>query len=60
VFCDNGREREMGEEKGNNREDMSGYEMSGVRLAWFGIEDMVSVFLPPGSGVVPAVSGMVN
>jgi hypothetical protein len=33
VFCDDGREREMGDEDGNDIEDMSGYEKSGVRLS---------------------------
>jgi hypothetical protein len=33
VFCDDGREREMGDEDGNYMEDMSGYEKPGVRLA---------------------------
>ena len=50
----------MGDENGNNVEDTSGYEMSVVPLASLALEDLVSVFLPPGSGVVPAVSGMVN
>jgi hypothetical protein len=60
VFCDDGREREMGDGNGNEMEDTSGYEMSVVRLARLGLEDLVSVWLPPGSGVVPPVSGMVN
>jgi hypothetical protein len=33
VFCDDGGEREMGDENGNDIADTSGYEMSGVRLA---------------------------
>jgi len=33
VFCDDGREREMVDEDGNDMEDTSGYEKSGVRLA---------------------------
>jgi len=33
VFCDDGTEREMGDENGNDMEDTSGYEISGVRLA---------------------------
>jgi len=41
-------------------EDTSGYDKSGVRLTWLGVEDFLSVLLPPGSGVVPAISGMVN
>jgi len=54
------RKREMGDEDENNMEDTSGYEKSGVRLAWLGLKDLVSVLLPAGSGLVPAVSGMVN
>jgi len=50
----------MGDEDGNDMEDMSGYEKSGVRLAWLGWEDLVSVLVRAGSRVVPAVSGMVN
>jgi len=60
VFCDDGKEREMGDEDGNDTEDTSGYEKSGVWLAWLGLEDLVLVFLPTESGVVPALSGMVN
>jgi len=33
VFCDDGRERQKGDEDGNDMEDSSGYEKSGVRLA---------------------------
>jgi hypothetical protein len=33
VFYDDGREREMGDEDGNDMEDTSGYEKCGVRLA---------------------------
>jgi hypothetical protein len=33
VFCDDGREREMGDEDGNDMQDTSGYEKSGVGLA---------------------------
>ena len=50
----------MGDEDENNVEDMSGPEKTGVRLAWLGLEDLVLVLLPAGSGLVPAVSGMVN
>jgi hypothetical protein len=45
---------------GTNMEYTSGYEKSGVRLACLGLENLVSVFLPAGLGVVSAVSGMVN
>jgi hypothetical protein len=34
---------EMGDEDENDVEDMSGYEKSGVQLAWLGWEDLVSV-----------------
>jgi len=54
------KKREMGDEDENNVEDTSRYEKSGVRLAWLGWEDLVSVELDSGSGLVPAVSGMVN
>ena len=54
------RKREMGDEDENGMEDMSGYDKSGVRLARLGLEDIVSVLIPAGSGHVPAVSGMVN
>ena len=33
------RKREMGDEDENDVEDTSGYEKSGVQLAWFGSED---------------------
>jgi hypothetical protein len=60
VFCDNGTEREMGDEDGNNMDDTSGYEKSVVRLARLGLEHLVSEILPAGSKVLPAISGMVN
>jgi len=50
----------MGDEDENDVEDTSGPEKSGVRLAWLGVEDLVLVLLTAGSGLVPAVSGMVN
>jgi len=53
------RKREMGDEDENYMEDTSGYEKSGVRPAWLGLEDLVSVLLPAGSGLVPAVPGIV-
>jgi len=49
-----------GDDNRNNMKDTSGYEESGVRLAWFGLKDVVSVLLPTGSGLVPAVLEMVN
>jgi len=54
------RKREMWDEDENAMEDTSGYEKSGERLAWLGLEDLVSVLLPAGSGLGSAVSGMVN
>jgi len=54
------RKREMGDEDENDVEDMSGYEKSGVQLAGLGWEDLVSLLLHAGSGLIPAVSGMVN
>jgi len=54
------RQREMGDEDENDLEDTVGYEQSGVRLAWLGCEDHVWVLVRARSGLVPAVSGMVN
>jgi len=54
------RKREMGDEDENDIEDTSGYEKSGVQLAWLCWEDLVSVLFHDGSGLVPAVSAMVN
>jgi len=69
--CDDGRvvdKKEWdGDEDESDMEDTSGYEKSGVRLAWLGVEKtwlgleyLVSVLLPAGSGLVPAIPGMVN
>jgi len=54
------RKREMGDDNENDVEDTSGYKKSGVRLARLGWEDLVSVLLHAGSGLIPALSGMVN
>jgi len=54
------RKRKMGDEVENDMEDTSGYEKSGVRLAWLGWEDHLSVLVRAGSGLVPAISGMAN
>jgi len=54
------RRREMGDENENDMEDLTGYEQSGVRLAWLSLENFVSVLLPTGSGLVPAVLGIDN
>jgi len=60
VFYIDGRETEMGDEDGNNVEEPSGYEISGVWLAWVYWQDLISVLSPAGSGVVPVIPGMVN
>jgi len=52
--------REMGDADENDMEDTSGYEKSAERPARLGLDDLVSVFLPAGSRLVPAVSGMVK
>jgi len=54
------RKSEMGDKDENVVEDTSGYEKSGVRHAWLGWEDLVSVDLHGESGLIPTVSGMVN
>jgi len=54
------RKRDMVDKDENDMQNMSGYEKSGVRLAWLGLEDLVSELLPAGWGVVPAVLVMVN
>jgi len=61
------RQREMSDDDESDMEDTSGYENSGVQLAWLdleeawlGLEDLVSVLLPAASELVPAESGMVN
>jgi hypothetical protein len=54
------RKGEMGNGDENDAENARGYEMSGVRLAWLGWEDLVSVLLHGRSDVVPGISRMVN
>jgi len=54
------RKREMEDEYENNMEETSSYEKSGVRLAWLGLEDLVSVLVPTRLGLEPAISAMVN
>jgi len=54
------RRREMRDADENDTEDTTGYEKSGVQLAWLGLEDLVSMLLPAGLGLIPAVSGMVK
>jgi hypothetical protein len=41
------RKRDMSEDDENDVADMSGYAKSAVRLAWFGLNDRVSVLLHP-------------
>jgi len=50
----------MGDEDENDVEDTSGYEKSVIQLACLGCEQLRSVWLHARSGLVPAVSGMVN
>jgi len=64
CFSNDGRvvdEKERdGDEAENDMEDTSQPEKSGVRLAWLGSEDLVSMLLPAGSGPIRSVLGMVN
>jgi len=50
----------MQDEDEDDVEDTSAYEKSEVRLARLGWDDLVLVLLHARSGLVPAVSGMVN
>jgi len=54
------RKSGMGDDDESDMEDMSGYDKSGLQLAGLGLEDIVSVLLPAGSGLQPAISGMLN
>jgi len=54
------RKTDKGDEDENNVEDMSRFQKSGVQLAWLDWENLVSVLLHAGSGLVPTVLGMVN
>jgi hypothetical protein len=54
------RKREMGDEDENEMEDTCGYMKTGVRHASLGLGDLKSVLLFARSGLLPAVSGMVN
>jgi hypothetical protein len=54
------RKREMEDEDEITMEDTSSHEKSGVQLASLGLEDLISVLLPSGSGLVPVGLGMVN
>jgi len=51
---------EMRDEDENDMENTSSNEKSRVRLASIGLEDLVSVLWPDGSGLVPPLSEMVN
>jgi len=54
------RKREQRDEDGNDVEDTSWFEKSGVRLTWLAWEELLSVLLNTGSCLVSAVTGMVN
>jgi len=54
------RKRVMGDEDENVMEDTSGYDKSGVQVAWLVLEDLISVLLPAGLGLGPAILAMVN
>ena len=54
------KKTEIGDKDENDMEDTSGPEKPGVRLDWLGSEDVISVLLPSGSELVPAISRMVN
>jgi len=54
------RKRERRDEDENDVEDMSRNEKSAVRRAWLGWDVLIWVLLHVESGLVPAVSGMVN
>jgi len=49
----------MGDDDGNNMDNMSGIKKSEVGHVSLSIEDLISVLLPTQLGLVPAVSGMV-
>jgi len=52
--------RAMREKVENGMEDTRGYENSGVRCAGLTCHDLTSLILHTASGLVPAVSQMVN
>jgi len=54
------RQGEMGDDDGNHVENLSGYQKSGVRLAWLRGEYLIRVLLHTGSVFIPAVSEMVS
>ena len=54
------RKREVEDKDEHDMEDMRGHEKSGVRLTRLDLEDLISVMLPAGSGLIRAISMMVN
>jgi len=54
------RKREMGDEDENNMEDTRGPEKFRGTTCRLCLEDLLSVVLPAGSELIPAISGMVN
>jgi len=50
----------MGDENGDNMVVMSGYGKPGVQHMRLGLEDLVSVFVPAGLGVIPAELAIVK
>jgi hypothetical protein len=49
-----------GDEDANNLEDRKGYDKSEVYLALLGWEDLLLLLLPAGSGLIPAILGIIN
>jgi len=60
VFCNDGRVVDEKERDENEVEDASGYEQSRVQVSWSGWEDLVSVLLHAGSGLLAGAAGIVN
>jgi len=64
VFCNDSRvldeKKRNGDEDENDMENTSGHEKSGVQQACLGWKDFVLMLLQAGSGLVPAISEMVN
>jgi len=50
----------MGDEERNNMQNRSRYAKSGVSLALYSVEDLISMLLPARLGVVPVISKIVN
>jgi len=51
---------QIGDKDENNMQDTRGFEKSGEPLVLLGVEDHVSLWIPAGSGLVPAESDIVN